>query len=163
VRLIILILISAFHFGFSLNREFKYQEQNENKISPEEQTEDVGIFRVKIEGLRNDKGDLRLAIYDKEEKFLKDGGPYKIYIAEISNGTAMIETGPLSYGEYAIGILHDENINGRIDFNMFKLPKEGFGFANNPKVRVMKPSFYEAKVVLEEPVIELQIVAKYFL
>lgn len=120
-----------------------------------------GKFIVKIEGLRNDLGDLRLAIYDKESNFLEDGGCYKKYVGKIQNGECVIETENIPYGEYAIGIMHDENKNGRIDFNSIKLPKEGFGFSNNPSVRIKKPSFNEAKINLAKPVKKIKIQAKY--
>jgi uncharacterized protein (DUF2141 family) len=31
-------------------------------------------------------------------------------------------------GKYAIAVIHDENCNGKLDTNMFGIPKEGYGF-----------------------------------
>jgi uncharacterized protein (DUF2141 family) len=144
--------------GFGLN------ENAGKSYIPREQADlsDSSKFSIEIEGLRNDIGKVRIAIYDKEETFLKDGGPLKVYITDINNGKASFETCSLPNGEYAIGIMHDENENEKLDLTLIKLPKEGFGFSNNPTIRVMKPSFKETKVELNASNQEVKIKAKYF-
>ncbi|MFN8210360.1 MAG: DUF2141 domain-containing protein [Bacteroidales bacterium] len=41
-------------------------------------------------------------------------------------------------GSVAISVLDDENANGKMDFIFGIMPKEGFGFSNNPPVRSRK-------------------------
>lgn len=40
--------------------------------------------------------------------------------------------------EISISVLDDENENGRMDYKFGIMPKEGFGFSNNPKVTSKK-------------------------
>ncbi|ABC64615.1 DUF2141 domain-containing protein [Erythrobacter litoralis] len=46
-------------------------------------------------------------------------------------------------GDYAISLLHDENGNGKADRSLM-VPKEGFGFSRDAKVRFGPPSFSSA-------------------
>jgi len=50
-------------------------------------------------------------------------------------------------GEYAISIFHDENDNGKLDTNFIGIPKEPYGFSNNPVIKLRPPTFMEAKFV----------------
>ena len=47
-------------------------------------------------------------------------------------------------GTYAVGVLHDENRNGRIDTGLFGIPTEGYGVSNNPRPRRRAARFGEA-------------------
>jgi uncharacterized protein (DUF2141 family) len=47
-------------------------------------------------------------------------------------------------GDYALALLHDENGNGKLD-SFAMIPKEGFGFSNNPKIRFGAPRFAETR------------------
>ena len=47
-------------------------------------------------------------------------------------------------GRYAIALLHDENGNGKADRAAMMIPKEGFGFSRDAKVRFGPPKFAEA-------------------
>ena len=45
-------------------------------------------------------------------------------------------------GTYAIAVFHDANGNGRLD-TFLGIPREAFGFSNNPPVRPRAPRFAE--------------------
>lgn len=47
-------------------------------------------------------------------------------------------------GRYAVALLHDENGNGKADRALGMMPKEGFGFSRDAKVRMGPPSFDSA-------------------
>ena len=47
-------------------------------------------------------------------------------------------------GTYAIALLHDENGNGKADRALMMMPKEGFGFSRDAKLRMGPPSFSSA-------------------
>ena len=81
---------------------------------------------IKVEQLRNSKGIVQFALYNKEgsipdESFKKC---YKILKAEIANGSSTITFHNIPTGKYAVNILHDENNNGKIEKG-FILPLEG--------------------------------------
>ncbi len=106
---------------------------------------------IKVENLRNSKGVVQFAIYNKEgsipdEKFKKF---YKKDIATIYNNTSTITFNDLPNGNYAVNILHDENKNGKID-KKFILPKEGIGFSNYTSIGFTnKPNFSKASFELD--------------
>ncbi|UIP07240.1 DUF2141 domain-containing protein [Erythrobacter sp. SDW2] len=55
-------------------------------------------------------------------------------------------------GTYAISLLHDENGNGKAD-KALMIPKEGFGFSRDARVRMGPPKFSAAAfAVAAEPV-----------
>jgi len=60
-------------------------------------------------------------------------------------------------GRYAAVVIHDENSNMKLDRNFFGIPKEGFGFSNNPRVRFSAPSFQSATVPVTCPTTQVQI------
>ena len=55
----------------------------------------------------------------------------------------------LAPGTYAVLVMQDENGNGKLDSNMLGIPKEGYGFSNNPNV-MRKPYFDETKFVVTD-------------
>lgn len=64
-------------------------------------------------------------------------------------------------GRYAAVVIHDENSNMKLDRNFFGVPKEGFGFSNNPRVAFSAPSFQNAEVRVACPATHLEIRLNY--
>jgi uncharacterized protein (DUF2141 family) len=60
-------------------------------------------------------------------------------------------------GRYGVVVIHDENSNMKLDRNFFGIPKEGFGFANNPRVVLSAPSFQAGSVAVKFPTTEIAI------
>lgn len=53
----------------------------------------------------------------------------------------------LQPGEYAVMVMHDENGNGELDYNVLGIPSESYGFSNNPD-GFGKPSYEQARFKL---------------
>ena len=127
-------------------------------LCAEESAPDIGRIRVKVAGLKNDLGDLRIALFNS-----KTGFPGKselafsrtVIPAEGETHVHLIEQVP--YGTYAVAVFHDENRNGKLDTNFLGIPKEAVGASNNPKSRFGPPSFDDAKFVLDRSEVELEI------
>lgn len=109
---------------------------------------------VSVDQLRNSKGFLQFALYNKkgsipDEKFEKY---YQIKVSEIKDRSATITFSNLPEGYYAISILHDENENGKIDKKfLLPIPKEGIGFSNFKSISLKnKPDFLKASFHLNE-------------
>ncbi len=86
---------------------------------------------VKVKNLRNEKGDVLFALYNREgsipdENFARC---YRTVKGKISANAAEVTFDHLPPGEYAVSILHDEDENGKIKKGFF-MPKEGIGFSN---------------------------------
>lgn len=50
----------------------------------------------------------------------------------------------LAPGDYALAVIHDENGNARLD-TMVGIPREGFGFSQNPRIGFGPPRFAAAR------------------
>lgn len=103
-------------------------------------------LRIETNNLRNSKGIVQFALYNKEgsipdEHFEKY---YKIGKVKIIDGKAIFTFYDLPEGMYAVNVLHDENSNGKLDRG-FILPKEGIGFSNYQSIGLSnKPKFSKA-------------------
>jgi uncharacterized protein (DUF2141 family) len=47
-------------------------------------------------------------------------------------------------GMYALAVVHDENMNGKLDTKWLGIPTEGYGFSNDAKALLGAPSFSAA-------------------
>lgn len=110
---------------------------------------------IHVDGFRNQKGHLGVTIFTSpdgwpehnDKAFLHDAFPI-----DGNHATAKLE---LPQGRYAIAVLHDENSNHKLDRNFVGIPKEGFGFSNNPAVHLSAPSFDAAATQITCPATEL--------
>lgn len=68
----------------------------------------------------------------------------------------------LAPGRYAIALLHDENGNGRADM-LLMVPREGFGFSRNPRLRFGPPRFARSAFVLTGGAVTQSIRIRYLL
>lgn len=106
---------------------------------------------VEVQGLRNNKGVVVFALYNKDGS-LPDEHYKKYYKKAVkaieANGAAVVFP-DLPAGTYAVNILHDENSDHKIDRGLF-LPREGIGFSNITSVGPgNKPSFRKASFILD--------------
>lgn len=101
---------------------------------------------VSVNGFRNSQGNFIATLYNRDgsipdEKFQKF---YMQKKATITNNASAIVFKNLPAGDYAVGILHDENSNGKIDKGLL-LPVEGVGFSNFNSIGLTnKPNFRKA-------------------
>ncbi len=47
-------------------------------------------------------------------------------------------------GTYALVVVHDENMNGKLDTNWLGIPTEGYGFSNDARALIGAPSYTSA-------------------
>jgi uncharacterized protein (DUF2141 family) len=116
-------------------------------------------LRIHVDGLRNSTGVVGTAIFTAASGWPEDmsksfrHGPTPIASGE-RQATAEWK---LPSGTYGIVAIHDENKNHKLDRNFIGIPKEGFGFANNPHVGLSAPGFNQALVRVTCPVTETSI------
>ena len=114
------------------------------------QTPPSGDITVVITGLRSTEGKVLISLYDKAEGFPKDRSAVIQAVAIEPERSGQITTAfeSLPYGDYALAVLHDEDVNGDMTFGAFHLPKEGYCFSNNVKVRFKAPKFKKTSFTL---------------
>jgi len=94
---------------------------------------------IEVSGIKHVKGKVGVCLVEKEDEFLGNCANYKEVV--VTSKTATITFNNLSAGSYAVTIHHDANQNGKLDTNFIGLPKERYGFSNNPSTRFGPPSY----------------------
>ncbi len=121
-------------------------------------------LRIHVDGLRNSNGNIGTILFKSPDGWPEDKskafrhGPAPIDAGQ-RQGTAVWKDIPP--GNYAVAAIHDENSNAKLDKNLIGIPKEGFGFANNPRVGWSAPPFSAAVVHVGCPVTEIAIHIQY--
>ena len=108
-------------------------------------------IEVSLENLRSQKGEVLYLLFAAEKGFPDQAGNSLIkgsIPAREAHERGIMING-LVDGEYALSIFHDENSNHKLDTTFIGIPKEGFGFSQNPYVFFGPPSFNKAKFVLK--------------
>jgi uncharacterized protein (DUF2141 family) len=117
-------------------------------------------LRIHVDGLRNSTGVVGAAIFKSADGWPEDmSKSFHHWPTPIPAGTGEVtaEMENLPPGDYGVVTIHDENKNRKLDRNIIGIPKEGFGFANNPHVGLSAPPFSAAIVHVACPVTETKI------
>lgn len=103
-------------------------------------------IHVKILNIRNSTGTVACALFDSPKGFPKEYLRFatNIMIIKIRKSQARCDFEDIPPGRYAMAVVHDENMNGKLDTNWLGVPTEGYGFSNNAKALLSAPSFSAA-------------------
>lgn len=99
-------------------------------------------------GIKTVKGQLLISLHNESGFPDQENKAIKNLVVEVKQSKININIEGLLPGSYAISVVHDENKNFKLDKNMLGVPKEGYGFSNNPSAKFGAPSFSESKFVL---------------
>ena len=100
---------------------------------------------VDLTGLRSAKGQVHLCLTSQAARFLRCKDDKEAVAMTVPAAKAgHLTLGPVRPGTYALLVVHDENGNGKLDMIM-GIPREGFGFSNNPKIHMRAPRFDEVR------------------
>lgn len=121
-------------------------------------------LRIHVDGLRNSNGVVGSIIFKSADGWPEDKAKsFRHGPTPIPSGQkqATVVWDHLAPGDYGVAVIHDENRNAKLDRNFIGIPKEGFGFANNPHVGLSGPPFSAAVVHVQCPVTETVIHLQY--
>lgn len=110
-------------------------------------TAPTGELEVRIDGLRNSRGVVQACLGSNPRFFpdcSRDPTALKLKIPASSQQLRFTNIVP---GRYALTLFHDENANLRLDM-VLGIPREGFGFSRNPKIRFGAPKFGQVDIEL---------------
>jgi uncharacterized protein (DUF2141 family) len=121
-----------------------------------------GRINVKVEGLRNSKGNVLAALFATEEgfPFEAEKAALRTY-GMIAYGKTEFPIEDVPYGDYALVLFHDESADGRFDLLPNGAPAEGYGIPGNRAFRYGPPTFPRASFRLKEPAVEFAITMVY--
>ena len=117
-------------------------------------------LEVTVKALRNDKGQLRMAIYNDPGEFPRGNEIRSLDIQAKSGDVTALFSG-IKPGTYALAIHHDENFNNEMDTNFLGMPNEGYGFSNDARVFLAPPTFEAASFVIDEQLKKISLYIVY--
>lgn len=91
------------------------------------------------------EGKIFFAVFDTSSEFPK-GTPVNSGSVATGGNREVSLTIDLPPGEYAVSVFLDENNNGKLDTNVIGIPRERFGFSNNPRILTGAPSYRDCAV-----------------
>lgn len=115
---------------------------------------------VTVKGIKYFEGEIRVGLFANERDFPEKVIAGKTVVAKGDSVTVAFEN--LSPGAYAVSVFHDRNWNGKLDFNVLGIPKEGFAFGNNAMGLFGPPSFDKAKVTIDSTPVRQVLNLKHF-
>jgi len=111
---------------------------------PEQNSDNGFNLEINILKIRRDAGQIAIQVLDEQKKAVKQE------FATISNKRSVLILKGLPKGKYAVQIFHDENKNGKMDFNFMGIPKEGYGFSNDARGFMSEPAFDKQLFTLDQ-------------
>jgi uncharacterized protein (DUF2141 family) len=82
-------------------------------------------------------------------------------VIKIRKSQARCDFEDIPPGTYAMAVVHDENMNGKLDTNWAGVPTEGYGFSNNAKGVLGAPSFEAASFSYDGRNVDLTMSLRY--
>jgi uncharacterized protein (DUF2141 family) len=125
----------------------------------------AGDVVITITDLRSGEGVVRACMTTREEIFpkcRKDPASHRT-VVKAGDSVTIRFTG-VEPGAYAVALLHDENNDGKANRAFLgMMPKEGYGFSRDAKVRMGPPKFSDAVFEHTGEDQQLTIAMRYFL
>ncbi|WP_376692447.1 DUF2141 domain-containing protein [Wenzhouxiangella sp. EGI_FJ10409] len=120
-------------------------------------------IHVKILDIRNSTGSVACALFDAPEGFPKEFLRHasRIQMTKIIQAEGRCDFQNIEPGTYALAVVHDENMDGKIGTNWLGVPTEGYGFSAGAEVSMSAPSFEDASFTYDGKQLELKIRLTY--
>ena len=104
----------------------------------------AGELIVKVNGIKDGKGEIGCALFGSETGFPMDGSKAKTKWQKAKPEGVECRFEGVSAGKYAVSVSHDLNGNRKTDTNFLGIPKEDWGVSNNVRPKLRAPRFEEA-------------------
>jgi uncharacterized protein (DUF2141 family) len=120
-------------------------------------------IHVKILGIRNSAGTVACALFEGPEGFPTEflRSATNIMLIKVRDKQARCDFEDIPPGSYALAVIHDENMNGKLDTNWLGIPIEGYGFSSGAKASTGAPSFNAASFLYDGRNLDLKIILSY--
>lgn len=101
-------------------------------------------LQIKVEGVKKIEGEIRVCLNQTKSLFPDECEYGKI--AKVMERNVLIQVDGIANGKYAVSLFHDENMDGVLNKNLLGIPKEKYGFSNNPNSTFGVPDFEDCLV-----------------
>lgn len=120
-------------------------------------------IHVKILNIRNSAGTVDCALFESSVgfpiEFLRSAT--NVMVIKVRDTQARCDFEDIPPGTYALAVIHDENMDGKLDTNLLGIPTEGYGFSNDATGWLGAPSFSAANFPYNGQNLELTISLHY--
>ena len=118
---------------------------------------------IEITNIRFEKGWIRLGLYNHPDQFpVNPPRTFDFKKTSLKEGMMEIILDDILPGTYVISLLDDENGNDQMDYKLFKIPREGYGFSNNKKPGLKHPPYDHCSFQIPEGQTRIKIEMQYF-
>ena len=120
-------------------------------------------IHVKILNIRNSAGAVACALFKSPKGFPTEflHAATNIMMIKIQDTQARCDFEDIPPGTYALGVIHDENMDGKLATNWAGIPTEGYGFSNDAKALMSAPSFEAARFAYDGRTLDMTISLNY--
>ena len=107
---------------------------------------------VSVTGLKSAAGQVAIAVFSGSDGFPTDDAraAHRARVSIDGAGRAQALFKDLAPGDYAVAVFHDDDNSGKLETNLFGMPKKGYGFSNNARPSLRAPRFDEARFALPD-------------
>jgi len=118
--------------------------QTPSPLSPKEYA-----LTIAVEGMDSTTGNLGILIFNGPNGWAENRqAALKDISTPAQSPTQKVEV-KLPAGKYAIALIHDVNVNHKLDKNWIGVPKEQWGMSNNPHATIKAPPIEKAMFTLD--------------
>ena len=104
-------------------------------------------INVVVKGLSSDQGRVGCGLFKGPDGFPRDRSKeFAGMWVPIRRGVAVCTFRSIPPATYAVTVLHDDNMDGKMDFGHLGIPKKGYGFSNDAHATLSPPSFDAASI-----------------
>lgn len=120
-------------------------------------------IHVKVLNIRNSTGTVACALFESPAGFPAEYLRYatNIMVIKVRHTQARCDFQSIPPGTYALAVVHDENMNGKLDTNWLGIPTEGYGFSKDATALLGAPSFSAASFPYNGKSLDLTISLNY--
>ena len=109
--------------------------------------EDKLSLIVNVRGAEPNKGQAICSLFTSAENYLKHPLRSRTHAID-SRGEAQFRFDGLGAGDYAVSVVYDEDLNGKLNTGLLGIPTELVGMSNNAKGIFGPPSFKDVSFPL---------------
>jgi uncharacterized protein (DUF2141 family) len=104
-------------------------------------------LRVLVSGIENDQGEIACLLFQEDEGFPSRFDEAATRVSYPAVAGMLTCTFPnVEPGRYAVSVVHDENVNNKVDASFLGTSKEPWGVTNNVRPERRSPRFSEAAI-----------------
>lgn len=109
----------------------------------EAEAQQSGRLFIETVAETSSSGTLRVQLASNSREFDGESEAYREKAVPMTGNSTIVRFDNVEPGRYAVTLYLDENGDGELNTNLFGVPKEPFGFSQNPRIGMSRPGFTE--------------------